>query len=383
MDKENFANPSGRLVRISDGYLSFVPNPLPPDLEYDRDFVSILSEADSNLGMLAGIGRLLPNPHILINPYIRREAVLSSRIEGTMASLSDLFLYEITKKEPEDYMRIREVRNYVQTTIDSLGRLRRGGISLDLIRKAHKRLLWRVRGQERFPGDFRKTQNWIGPPESGIEDAIFVPPPHQKVHQLLLGLEKFIQNPPRDMPPLVQCALVHYQFETIHPFIDGNGRIGRLLIAMFLQDRELMPQPLLYLSAFLEKNKREYSDRLTAVREKSDFKGWVKFLLNGVSIQAKEAIENIQQILDLERKYQRKLRDMKSTTNAIRLADYLFLNPYTTITNVAQYLHVTFPTAQKTIGILEQAGILKELSKRKRNRIFVAKDLMKILEPKR
>ncbi len=382
MHKKGFTEPSGKLVKNSDGDLTFVPNPLPVQIEYDRDLISILSRADSSLGMLAGIGQLLPNPHLLINPYIRREAVLSSRIEGTMASLSDLFLYEITGREPNDYMRIREVRNYVHATEKSLRALKKGMITRDLIRKAHRSLLYRVRGEDRSPGSFRKTQNWIGAVGSEIEDAVFVPPPWEEVPRLLLDLEDFMRNPSKHMPLLVQCALVHYQFETIHPFLDGNGRIGRLLITLFLDNRKLLPQPLLYLSAYLEKNKEEYGDRLTAVREKSDYNGWLRFFLKGVSVQAEDAIGNVEQIMSLQREYQERLRKMKSTTNAMRLADSLFRNPYTTITNAGQYLHVTFPTAQKTIKMLEEAGILNEISERKRNRIFMAKELMRILEPR-
>lgn len=380
MKRARFTKPSGKLIKNSDGDLTFTPNALPPQIDYDTQLVSILSEADKNLGTLAGIGHLLPNPHLLISPYIRREAVLSSRIEGTMASLSDLFLYEITKREPRDHMRIREVRNYVHATTISLKALKKGTITLDLMKKAHKSLLHRVRGEERSPGNFRGIQNWIGPPDSEIEDAVYVPPPWEEVPNLLLDFESFLQNPPKDVPPLIQCALVHYQFETIHPFLDGNGRIGRLLITLFLDKKRLLPQPLLYLSAYLEENKKEYGDRLTAVREESDVKGWLEFFLRGVSIQAEEATRNVDQIVNLQRKYQEKLRKMKSTTNAIRLVDSLFLNPYTTATNAAQYLRVSFPTAQRTIKRLEDAGILKEFSKRKRNRIYIAKELMRILE---
>ncbi len=382
MKRARYIRPSGKLIKNSEGDLTFVPNALPPQIEYDTDLVSILSEADKNLGTLAGIGKLLPNPHLLIGPYIRREAVLSSRIEGTMASLSDLFLYEITKREPRDYMRIREVRNYVYATTISLKALKKSAITLDLMKKAHRSLLHRVRGEERSPGNFRRIQNWIGPPGSEIEDAVFVPPPWKEAPRLLSDLEDFLIRPPKRIPPLIQCALVHYQFETIHPFLDGNGRIGRLLITLFLHKRGLLPQPLLYLSAYLEENKKEYGDRLTAVREESDIDGWLKFFLKGVSIQAEEATKNVDQIVNLQRKYQEKLRKMKSTMNAMRLVDGLFLNPYTTITNAAEYLGVTFPTAQRTIRMLEDAEILKEFSKRRRNRIYVARDLMRILETK-
>ena len=383
MDIKKFEKPSGKFVKNSEGFITFVPSPIPTKLNYDEDFVSMLSKADSNLGMLAGIGQLLPNPHLLINPYIRREAVLSSRIEGTMASLSDLFLYEIMKKGPEDYMRIREVRNYVSTTIMALGKLkRREKISVMLIKDMHRKLLHKVRGEDRSPGDFRHVQNWIGTPgpASGIKNAVFVPPTYEKVPKLLLDLENFIKNPPKNIPPLVQCALIHYQFETIHPFLDGNGRLGRLLITLFLCEKKLLPQPLLYLSAYLEKNKGEYVRRLQAVREKSDYIGWVKFFLDGVSTQSKEAIKNVQKIMKLQKKYHDSLRGVKSTITVVRLADGLFLNPYVTASNAAGYLHVSFPTAQSAIRTLEKVKILKKWSKRKRDAIYVANDLMRILD---
>lgn len=381
MDIKAFTAPSGRLVKNRELHMVFVPNNLPPKINYSELLIDI-SEADRNLSNLSGMGQLLPNPHLLINPYIKREAVFSSRIEGTQASLSDLFLYETVGKEPRAFLRLREVKNYINTTEMCLNKLKKGNtLSLELIKKAHKTLLYRVRGSDRRPGEFRRIQNFIVPiPTNNIDEAIFVPPPPEEVLPLLNELEQFIKNPPRDIPPLVQCALIHYQFETIHPFLDGNGRIGRLLITLFLCERELMTQPLLYLSAFFDKYKADYYDRLTAVREKSDWTGWLKFFLTAVSVQSKETMDNVQQILNLQKKYDDRLRRAGATKNAYLLNDLLFKNPYTTVKNTAEYLNVSFPTAQSTINMLEKVGILQEFSHKKRNRIYVAKYLFKILE---
>jgi Fic family protein len=382
MNMDKFTNPSGDFVKNDEGHYTFVPHELPVDISYDNKLVSILSEADKSLGKLSGIGQLLPNPHILIHPYIRREAILSSRIEGTMASLSDLFLYEITKKEPKEYMRIREVRNYVRATEKAYASVRRGNkITLEMIKRIHRTLLYKVRGSERYPGDFRRIQNWLGPPDSNIKEAVFVPPSKRELKRLLNNFEDFIENPLDDVPLIIQCGLMHYQFETIHPFLDGNGRIGRLLITLYMCDKKLLSQPLLYLSAYLNRNKDEYCDKLMAAREKSDYEGWLKFFLNAVAFQSKEAITNVEKILLLQRKYQDILRKIKCPMSVRRLTEYLFLNPYTTAQNAALYLKVSFPTAQNAIKTLEREGILEEYSKQKRNRIFVAKELIQILDP--
>ncbi|MBN2517530.1 MAG: Fic family protein [Candidatus Altiarchaeota archaeon] len=350
-------------------------------MEYSDKTVPLLSEADNYLGRLAGIGQLLPNPHVLIQPYIRQEAVLSSRIEGTRASLSDLFLYEITNKEPKEYMHVREVRNYVDATVYALSAIRKRPISLSLMGELHKRLLKGVRGADRRPGNFREGQNWIGFSDD-IEEAEFVPPRPEDLGRLLLDFEGFIQNPPKGMPSLIQCALMHYQFETLHPFFDGNGRIGRLLITLFLCKQGLMPEPLLYLSGYMEKHREEYSDKLMAVRANSDYAAWVDFFLKAVAEQSRESIQNVEGILKLQKRYHDELRRTRGTVNAERLVDYLFINPYITAKNAAEYLKVTFPTAQSTIRGLQDAGILKEYSDRKRNRIYVADGLIRALKAK-
>lgn len=380
MNIENFSNPSGKFLKNYDDKVTFYPNDLIDKINYDDELISILSKADNNIGTLSGNGQLLQNPHILISPYIRREAVQSSKIEGTMASLSDLFLYEITHKKPAQYMRLREVRNYVRATEVALAQIKGGKkISLGMIRNIHRVLLRGVRGSERRPGHFRTFQNWISEPGKGIEDAIYVPPPAEKIPLLLSRLENYINKPSDKIPLLIQCALIHYQFETIHPFIDGNGRIGRLLITLYLCEKNILSQPLLYLSAYLEKNKDDYYRKLMKAREESDFEGWLKFFLRGVSEQSIEAIDNVKKLLELQKIYKNRLRKIRGTINTERLIDYLFCNPYITIQHASQYLGVTFPTAQKTINVLIRADILMEYSKKKRNRVYLAKDLIKIL----
>jgi len=384
MDLGAFSDPSGRLLKISDGNTVFVPNSLPPDIDYDRATTKLIADSHTKLGRLSGIGELLPNPHILISPYLRREAVLSSRIEGTKASLADLFQYELNGKESIDeaWKRVREVRNYVQALENSLGVIKKTDhyIDLEVIKHAHRTLLQAVRGEDRSPGNFRKIQVHIGSSRK-IEDARYVPPGPETLSDLLANLEAFIRDPPPDMPILVQCALLHYQFEAIHPFVDGNGRIGRLLITLFLCERNILPLPLLYLSAFFEKNRTEYFDRLLAVSQRSEWANWIKFFLNAVSQQADEAIQNIniRALLRLKDRYEDLLRKHSATRNAHLLKDGLFSNPYTTINNASEFLKVSFVTAQKTIEFLRGYGILTQVTKRPRNRIFVAKEILGIL----
>jgi Fic family protein len=383
MDIRAFTKPNGTFVRNSKAQVTFVPKKLPLKIELDSETYVAISQANLKLGELVGIARLLPNPHVLINPYMRREAVLSSRIEGTQASLSELFLYEATGDQSIDsvFKRVREVRNYVAALQGGFREIakRRKRINLELIKKMHRMLLQGVRGQERRPGEFRTVQNWISAEGQKIDDAVYVPPAPEVLLDALKNLEKFIQGPPEGMPSLVHCAVLHYQFEAIHPFLDGNGRIGRLLIPLFLCEQKIMPQPLLYPSAYFEKNKSEYYERLLAVSQKSDWNGWIKFFMTAVYNQSDDATQNIQKLIELQKKYDIVLRKNKATHNAFLLKENLFSNPYTTITNTAEYLGVSFVTAQNTIKILQKHGILRLLSEKKRNRVFVAPEIIGIL----
>jgi len=382
MDLNAFTNANGSIVQSNQGVSVFVPRPLPPSFEYDKAITQLIAESHTKLGRLSGIGELLPNPHILISPYLRREAVLSSKIEGTQASLADLFQYELIGTEPVEsvWKRVFEVRNYVRALERGLRLVRKEGgrIDLGLIRSMHGTLLQGVRGAERNPGNFREIQVLIGSTPR-IEDATYVPPAAEYLPDLLSNLEDFIRSPPSDMPILVQCAVLHYQFEAVHPFVDGNGRIGRLLIPLFLCERNILPHALLYISAYLESHRTEYFDRLLGVSQRNEWKEWVAFFLTAVAHQSDEAVVNIQKLLQLKDRYETLLRKRHATQNAHLLKDILFSNPYTTIKNASKFLKVSFVTAQSTIQALVSSGILTEITRKKRNKIFVAKEIIRNL----
>ncbi|MBI3450764.1 MAG: Fic family protein, partial [Acidobacteria bacterium] len=259
-------SPPGRKIRTPEGYAAFVPAPLPPDLIWTPALVSALSTADRSIGRLAGEGGRLPNPHLLIRPFVRREAVLSSRIEGTRATLGELLAAEagaVSDRSPDD---LREVANYVAALERGVKLLQKLPLSLRLVRNLHGTLMQGVRGNQATPGEFRRSQNWIGAPGADASRATYVPPPPDEMMTCLGAWEKFLHD--RSLPPLVHVALAHYQFEAIHPFLDGNGRVGRLMITLFLIERSILPAPLLYLSAFFEATRRDYYDHLRSVSER-------------------------------------------------------------------------------------------------------------------
>jgi Fic family protein len=384
MDVGAFKNPNGKFFSNGEGQKTFLPNPLPPKINYDASLASLLSEAHVHLGQLSGIGELLPNPDLLIRPYVTREAVLSSKIEGTQASIIDIFEFEANAKvdseEDGRRKRVQEVVNYIHALNGCLKKVQKGeSITLEMIKEAHKTLLHNVRGQERTPGEFRKVQNWIGSEGSKIEDAVYVPPAPNYLKNTLESTEKFIQQPPERIPVLIQCALIHYQFEAIHPFADGNGRVGRLLLPLLLADRHLLSRPLLYLSAYFERNRTEYYRHLLSISQNSTWSEWIRFFLTGIIQQASDAITNIRKLMELRSKYEAKLRVKKASGNVIRLTEYLFANPIVTIPSAAQYLDLTYPAAKNTVEYLKGIGILDEIGKRERNRMFRAQEIMKIL----
>lgn len=383
METSTFAKPSGRLVKNKESHITFLPDKLPPKFEYDPGVVALLSEASIQLGRLSGIGTLMPNPHLLIRPYILREAVLSSKIEGTQASILDVFKFQagsFDRSQDAESKRVAEVVNYVSALDDCLASVTKGNaIDLNMIKSAHKRLMKDVRGQELAPGEFRKVQNWIGIPGTKISDATYVPPPAESIVELLKDLVSFINNPVDRIPVLLQCAVIHYQFEAIHPFGDGNGRIGRLLIPLLLQSRGLLSQPLLYVSVYVEKNKSQYYNALLEVSKNSDWSNWFKFFLMAVITQAKDASDNIQKLMNLRESYDQKLRSAKASASAMSLSDYLFSNPIVTVSTAAAYLKITYPPAKKAIDRLVNLGILAEQDKRERNKTFVAREIMDIL----
>ena len=369
----------GRLVKTPQGVRAFVPNSLPPEVQLSWSLVATLSAADRALAELAGVGSTLPNPHLLIGPFLRREAVLSSRIEGTQASLSDLFFFEAAPKqylEPHD---VREVANYVNALEYGLKRIETLPISLRLIRELHEHLMAGVRGGDRSPGEFRRVQNWIGAEGCTIDEASYVPPPPHEVPTALESLEEFY-HASCDLPPLIRFALMHYQFEAIHPFLDGNGRIGRLLITLGLGSEGLLPQPLLYLSEFFEKNRHEYYRLLLAVTTHGEWDGWIRFFVRGVAEQSRQAILRAKTLVGIRQELRKTLQSARASALLLRLVDELFLYPAITMRRAANVLRVTPRAAQLNLDKLIDAGILEEATGRERNRVYVARRIIGAIE---
>ncbi len=336
------------------GYVAYFPNPIPRRLGLSDANLLGLADAEAALGRLAGAGRLLPDPHLLVQPYLRREAIASTRIEGTQASLQELFDAEASDKPYG--ADIEEVVNYVLAMETGLARLATLPVSVRLLREMHEVILAGVRGRDRQPGAVRTTQNWIGQLGATIETATFVPPPPGEVGALLTDLERFIHESPR-LPPLVQAALVHYQFETIHPFLDGNGRLGRLLIVFFLVLRDRLPEPLLYLSPYFEAHRDEYYAQLQRVREAGDFDAWLGFFLTGVRVQALDAVTRAERLTDLRERYRAAVRG-KTRGMANQVVELALSQPVLTSRVVESRLDASRPAALTALRQLEDLGIL-------------------------
>jgi Fic family protein len=380
MDIERFKNsPAGNLVRTTAGDWAFVPNPLPPKGMdgFSADIVRVLSEADRGLGALKSLSRLIPNPKLLVTPYVRKEAVQSSRIEGTQASLADIFYYEASQERPK-HADVLEVLNYVRAMNYGLARLKELPLSLRLVSEIHGVLMKGVRGEKMHPGEIRTTQNWIGPAGCSIADATYVPPPVSEMNEALRQWEEFLHGG-ESVVPLVKCALMHYQFEAIHPFLDGNGRVGRLLITFYLCDRGYLEYPILYLSDFIEKHRDEYYGLLLGVSQDGNWDAWLKYFIRGVAEQSRVAEETGHKILDLQKKYRGQLEQSSVPASVFKVLDMLFHNPFVSIPGVQDYVKVTWPTAKASVERLVDLGILKEVSGRKRSRIYCAQDLLSIL----
>jgi len=381
MDPNDFSSPSpGRVLRTPKGYWAFIPNPLPPTIEWSTSLISALGEAERNLGRLASLADTLPSPHILVRPFIRREAVLSSRIEGTRASLVDLYHYESAQLSFfDDTSDVREVHNYVRALDYGLECSKTLPVSLRLIRELHGILMEGVRGEHLTPGEFRRSQNWIGPPGSTIESATIVPPPVAEMHQALDAMEKFI-HAPSDIPQLARAGLIHYQFEAIHPFLDGNGRVGRLLVILLLIEWGLISQPLLYLSAFFEAHRLDYYDRLLAISRRGEWEKWLLFFLKGISSQSLDAITRIERLEQLRSAYRERLRTERAAARLLQTLDVLFERPILNIRQLEAALNVPYRTAQRYIERLEEIGILREVTGRARNRLYRVDEILQILE---
>jgi cell filamentation protein, protein adenylyltransferase len=374
-------NRSGAYRQQPTGYKAFLPASLPPNppIKIEGELQNLLSNADMSLARLDGLGHILPNASLFIAMYVKKEALLSSQIEGTQASLEDLFEFESGMK-PENINDVAEVVNYVKALNYGMERLREFPMSLRLIKEIHAVLMEGVRGGEKTPGEFKKTQNWIGPPGCTLKEARFVPPPPHEAEAAMGALELYLHQPPQ-LPSLVDCALIHYLFETIHPFLDGNGRLGRLLITFYLHWRGVMEKPLLYLSYYFRKYRQEYYDRLNMVRDNGNFEQWIAFFLKGVVVTADSAVDAAKQIMELQSRHRNLLWQKKiSSPLAVGILEKLFYSPYVSVNDIARDFSISYQAASTLITQLEGAGILKEITGRKRDKRYIYADYLLILE---
>lgn len=360
----------GRVRKTPEGYWAFVPAAAPRRLSLSDEVVKLLDEATGAVHRLGGVGRLIPNPHLLIGPHLRLEAVLSSRIEGTKTDVGQLLRFEAGQvPSPDAADDATEVTNYIVAMEHGLTRVRDGfPISVRLFREMHELLLQGARGQHRRPGELRKSPVWLG--GATLDDAVFVPPPPDEMRDALSDLEKFLHE--TDLPLLVQLAIAHYQFEVIHPFLDGNGRIGRLMIPLMLVLRDALPQPLLYLSAFFEQHRSEYYDHLLTTSQRGDLMPWIAFFLRGVRQQARDSEERTVRLVELQHQLRNQLLDEGRPNSVIRLAEQLFATPVVTAARVEAMIDVTRPTAQAAIDALVERGDLTEITGRTRGRVYEA-----------
>lgn len=360
---------AGRAIRQADGYSAFIPASLPPDppLRFDSQLATILAAAGTALGRLDGVSATLPNPELFVAMYVRREAVLSSQIEGTQSTLDDVLTFEIDSDRSKLPGDIEEVVNYVNAMNYGLARLETLPLSLRLLREIHGRLLAGGRGSEKSPGEFRRSQNWIGGRRLG--EATFIPPPPHEMNVALGNLERFLHDP-GGLDPLIVCALAHAQFETVHPFLDGNGRVGRLLITFLLCHAKVLRRPVLYLSHYLKAHRGTYYDRLMAVRYDGDWEGWLRFFLTGVATVSREAEQTARLIVELRERLRQAALSADMSVNALKLFDHLFEQPIINVKAAQELLKVSFPAANGMIGDLQKVGVLTEITGGRRNRMF-------------
>jgi Fic family protein len=367
---------SGQLAKQAAGYTAFIPTPLPPapPIKIDAELTRLLSDANWALGRLDGIATVLPNPDLFVSMYVRQEAVLSSQIEGTQSTLEDILQFEIDSKGQDFPKDIQEVVNYVAAMNYGLDRLKSLPLSLRLIREIHGKLLTGVRGANRTPGEFRTSQNWIGPAGCTLATATFVPPPVPEMHAALDNFEKFLHDD--SLPLLIQCGLAHAQFETIHPFLDGNGRVGRLLITFLLCHKRALERPLLYLSHYLKQHRAAYYDRLMSIRNDGDWEGWLKFFVRGVHEVSREAADTARNILKIREEHRRILNEklakdkLAATPYDFAFLEYLFEQPIVTVRLAEERLSCAFVTANKVVERFVKLGLLEEMTGFQRNRRF-------------
>jgi len=382
MEAENYKNAFGKVMQVDgvngDQYNVFIPNPLPPNIEFDEELVLILSRAEEKLGKLSGICLTLPSPNLLIIPYLRKEAIMSTRIEGTRISMQEVLLSEAKERE-EKTKDAQEVVNYINTVNYALTKIEKSPINVELIKEMHKVLMEGVRGDEKAPGEFREVQNWIGSELSKVSDANFVPPNPEAVPKLMEDLIEYL-NTEHNVPVLVRCALMHYQFETIHPFCDGNGRIGRSLITVYLCKKKKIIKPLLYISEFFEKHRLEYNELLLKTGQTGKFEGWIKFFLKAVEVQSEDASVRAHKLLYLRESYRKRVQREAQSSDILNIIDYLFSNPFITVKRAQHILDVTYPTGKKYVERLVEYEILKEANRLQREKTFVAYEIYEIIK---
>lgn len=374
-------NRSGYLKTNMSGelsYQSFVPSPLPPTppIEVNEEMVELLIKANSRLAVLEGVATRIPNVALFISMYVRKEALMSSQIEGTQATLEDVLDPMI---EVNINCNVADVINYIKATEFAINRLKDFPLCNRLLRETHAVLMEGVRGQERNPGEFRHSQNWIGGQGSTLKNARYIPPSPEDMKEAMSELEKYI-NSDDNTDGLIRAAMIHYQFETIHPFLDGNGRIGRLLITLFLLEKKILTTPALYISYFLKKNRVEYYDRMMEVRNKGNYEQWVKFFLLALIESADDAISTIDKLTVLHNKNVAVIAGIgRAAKNTMLVFDYLEANPIIEIGKTAESLGIAFNTASGAIRRLTDVGILKQTANASRNRIFAYEDYLEIL----
>lgn len=381
MNPEDFKNSkTGRLVPTIQGAMAFVPDPLPPPLLDYGELLPHVARAQRALGELSGIGRTLHNPYLLIRPFMRREAVASSKIEGTVTTLSELFLFEL-EKDATGTADAREVWNYVRALETSLRKLDELPISLRMIKEAHRVLLSNVasnRGAAIVPGELKTDQNWIG--ARLIQNARYVPPPQKEAEEGMYQLEKYMNaDDGDDCPLIVKLALIHYQFEAIHPFPDGNGRVGRLLIPLVLCERKEISQPLLYMSPFFEKNYDEYIDRMLDVSMHGLWGNWIKFFLKGIEETCKDAVTKAAQLQDMQAEYHRRIQRARSSVLLGKIIDLLFEHPAITIPNASERLGIAYNAAKNNLDRLVEHQILRPGAENIRPKYYLATEIIDAL----
>jgi len=372
---------AGVYVEQAEGYRAFIPKTLPPNpaIAIDDELAELLSKANRALGRLDGSAEILPNPDMFVAMYVRKEAILSSQIEGTQASLEDVLAYEAISERRKLSLAVGEVVNHVRAMSHGIERLKTLSVGSGLLKELHAILLRGVRGKERSPCDFRRSQNWIGPPGSDLFTAIFVPPPAAEVERLMSDLEAYVSRD-TTTPILIKCGLVHAQFETIHPFLDGNGRLGRLLVTLLLSEQRIIARPLLYLSAYYKQYRAEYYDLLQRVRDTGDWESWLKFFLRGIWLVSEEAFGTARQILAMREEHRQFiLKHVRGSAKGLQLLDLLFQEPMTNIREVARLLDVTYPAANNLVTEFVRHSLLEEITGQQRNRLFVYEPYVALL----